>query len=157
MSDNNKPKPSAPKPSSKDVEVEPIAIYDVILEDIVEPVTVPEVEEVKPVAVKASKAPASAPHVIGYEETDLVYLSRCVYKNKLDRKSLSVHHIQRRLLEWGYAEAYSDRDGYYADGTVASVAQFQEDHKLTRTDGHMDCDTLNALFENDQNVTVVCA
>jgi peptidoglycan hydrolase-like protein with peptidoglycan-binding domain len=80
-----------------------------------------------------------------------------VYKNKLDRKSLTVHHIQRRLLEWGYTDAYSDRDGYYADGTVASVAKFQEDHKLTRTDGHMDCETMNAIFENDHNVTVVCA
>jgi peptidoglycan hydrolase-like protein with peptidoglycan-binding domain len=67
---------------------------------------------------------------------------------------MAVHHLQRRLLEWGYPDAYSDKDGYYGDLTEKSVREFQNDHGLAG-DGKMNAETLLAIFENDQNVTIV--
>lgn len=84
-------------------------------------------------------------------EADVVYLSKCVYKNKYARKSLTVHHLQRRLNELGYREAYSDKDGWFGDLTMSAVQAFQKDNNI-EGDGTMNVATFEAIFANDPNV-----
>jgi len=74
-----------------------------------------------------------------------------VYKNPAARKSLTVHHVQRRLIELGYADAGADKDGWYADNTRDAIAKFQTDRSLEAT-GLMDEVTFTALFADDRNV-----
>jgi peptidoglycan hydrolase-like protein with peptidoglycan-binding domain len=97
---------------------------------------------------------ASAHAVVGTGTRDDVLLSRCVFKSKATRKSLSVHHLQRRLTELGYPDAATDKDGWYGDLTRLAVSQFQTDRKLDG-DGLVDAATLAAILDGDQNVTVV--
>jgi peptidoglycan hydrolase-like protein with peptidoglycan-binding domain len=104
---------------------------------------------------KSSTAPKAAQNAaVSGNATDEVRLSQCVYKNTFARKSLTVHHIQRRLAEWGYTDAISDRDGWYGDLTKDAVAKFQTDHYLVGQ-GEMNAQTLQNLFSGDNNVTVV--
>lgn len=84
-------------------------------------------------------------------DADVVYLSKCVYKNKYARKSLTVHHLQRRLNELGYREAYSDKDGWFGDLTRSAVRAFQKDNNI-EGDGTMNVATFEAIFANDPNV-----
>jgi peptidoglycan hydrolase-like protein with peptidoglycan-binding domain len=77
-----------------------------------------------------------------------------VYKNKYARKSLTVHHIQRRLVEWGHRDAGSDKDGWYGDITKSAVAAFQKARGLEGA-GDMNAATLTALFDGDENVRIV--
>jgi murein L,D-transpeptidase YcbB/YkuD len=156
----------SPKPGPRK-SVKPPKIYDPIIEiddvevevkseEIVdEVVEVAEVEEIAaPEPVKASSSvPPTRYAVVGADKQDRVLLSKCV-RNDLQRKSLTVHHLQRRLSEWGYAGAYADRDGYYGDKTTQAVAEFQKDHKLPG-DGVMNAQTMTAIFEGDTNVKVV--
>jgi len=106
----------------------------------------------KPKAKAASASVATA--VVSGGETDPVLLSRCVYMSRVTRKSLSVHHLQRRLAELDYPSAASDPDGWYKDGTKTAVAAFQKDGSL-EGDGLMNAATLEAIFDGDPNVTVV--
>ena len=99
-------------------------------------------------------APA-ATAVVGNGDTDEVFLSKLVYK-AYAKKSLSVHHLQRRLNELGYPAAYSDHDGWYGDLTHDAVAQFQEAHGI-QASGLVDAETAQAIFEGDPNVTLVLA
>lgn len=91
--------------------------------------------------------------VVGNTDTDPVYLSKIVYRNLAAKKSLSVHHLQRRLNDLGYTDAYADKDGFYGDLTKSAVESFQKDHDLLVT-GIVDQDTLGAIFDGDPNVTV---
>jgi hypothetical protein len=130
-----------------------------------EPVVVELEEEVvevpkpkKPATPKAPKpatsgVPPTTYAVVGGEEQDEVHLSRAIYKNIRQKRSLTVHHIQRRLKEWGFRDAYSERDGFYGDLTKKSVTEFQESLGLEVT-GMMDAETMTRLFEGDTNVTV---
>ena len=131
------------------------AVVEVPAVEDVEPVAdVPAVEEEKPKA-KAKPVVSSEPtHVIGSGDADEVRLDACVYKNTYARKSLTIHHLQRRLDELGYGDANNDRDGWYGDLTVLSVSQFQKDNNLEAT-GMMDADTLSKIFAGDPNVRVV--
>lgn len=131
----------------------------------------PAVEEVKEEVVTAAApapskkpAPASAPApkpapaaipyaVIGSGDTDDVFLSKCIYRNVYARKSLTVHHLQRRLTELGYKHAYSDKDGWYGDLTKEDVAAFQADFGIEGS-GEMNADTFAAIFDGDINVTI---
>lgn len=131
--------------------------------DAAEAIIAEAVEETVEVEVVAAPSPApeiapasrpSAPAVVGTGDRDDVLLSRCVFKSKVTRKSLSVHHLQRRLFELGYPDARSDKDGWYGDLTRLAVAQFQSDHSLDG-DGLVDAATLTAIFDGDDNVTVV--
>ena len=137
------------------------------VEDIV-PVAVIE-EKPKPKPAKPAKSaevetknstfsaltpPPTKPHVISNWDTDKVFLSQCVYNNKKNRKSLTIHHIQRRLKEWGFKTAFTDKDGFYGDKTKKSVAEFQEFAGLEVT-GIINAETLTRIFEGDTNVTVV--
>lgn len=98
--------------------------------------------------------PKTSYHVVGNADQDEIKLSAAVFKNKAARKSLTVHHIQRRLNEWGFSEAYADKDGYYGDLTRGAVAAFQEKLGI-EGDGLMDAETFKRLFEEDTNVKVV--
>jgi len=142
---------------------EVVAVEEEIIVEEIAPVEdiVPAVVEEKPAKAKAKKSsfsaqtpPPTTPHVVSANETDNVFLSQCVYKSKVSRKSLTVHHLQRRLKEWGFKDAFADKDGYYADKTKKSVAEFQEFVGLAVT-GLMDAETFTKIFEGDTNVTVV--
>ena len=139
--------------------LEQLDIIDV-REDTAEEIVEIETAEV-PQQIKINdKAPhktakAAVPYaVVGGGETDDVLLSRCVYKSRVTRKSLTVHHLQRRLLELGHIDAGTDKDGWYGDHTFRAVKEFQERSGLPAT-GLVDADTLHAVFKGDPNVTVV--
>jgi hypothetical protein len=137
--------PAAPAPEPVEVEEpKPVAVE----EPEPEPVVVPEVEPIPVVAKPAEK------HVVGTGDTDDVYLAKCVYKNIYERKSLTIHHLQRRLEELGYKDVIGDRDGWLGELTMISVEKFQQDKGLAAT-GKVDADTFRKIFEGDTNVNVV--
>lgn len=161
MSKNNnpKPKPVASKPVAAPM---PVPVYDAILEpvDVEETIEAPveeivELEVVTPKpATSAATVPATTYAVVGTGSADAVYASKAIFQNKLQKKSLTVHHLQRRLREWGYADAYSDVDGWYGEPTKKSVTEFQEKHGLEAT-GIADYATLARIFEGDTNVKLI--
>ena len=102
--------------------------------------------------VQAVRAEPSA--VVSGADKDEVLLSACVYKNMYARKSLSVHHLQRRLAVLGYRNADADKDGWYGDLTRDAVAAFQAD-KSINGDGQMNAATLEAIFAGDPHCIVV--
>jgi hypothetical protein len=121
-----------------------------------EPVVI--VEEPKPVIPEVKPAPVAAKpvekHVIGKGDADDVYLAKCVYKNIYERKSLTIHHLQRRLEELGYNDVVGDKDGWLGDLTKIAIEKFQKDKGLAAT-GNVDADTFRKIFEGDSNVNVV--
>jgi hypothetical protein len=121
-----------------------------------EPVPTPEPEPETPKAkpVRAVVEEAVATHVVGNGDKDEVYLKQCVYKNMYARKSLTVHHLQRRLAELGYSDAAADRDGWYGDLTKEAVKAFQGDNKLEGA-GIIDATTFERIFAGDPNVKVI--
>ena len=146
------------------VDEAPAVIIDIPAAPAPEPV---EVEEPKPVVVEEPKpepVPEVKPipvvdkptvkHVVGTGDTDDVYLAKCVYKNIYERKSLTIHHLQRRLEELGYKDVIGDKDGWLGDLTMMSVEKFQKDKGLAAT-GKVDADTFSKIFEGDTNVNVV--
>jgi peptidoglycan hydrolase-like protein with peptidoglycan-binding domain len=112
-----------------------------------------------PIAVDINKVydalpEPAGPAVVGMGEVDDVHLNSCIFKNVKSRKSLTVHHMQRRLVELGYAEADLDPDGYFGDTTLMAITRFQSDNsKLERT-GSLDEATFKAIFKGDPNVRV---
>jgi len=153
-------------------EPEALAIEPAVMQE--EPVVIPEpmpepVVEPAPVVVEEAPAPAPEPVVVVESKPkppkgqsaavsgnakDTVILANCVYKNAYARKSLTVHHVQRRLVELGYNEANADKDGWFGDLTKLATTKFQSDKGLPST-GIMDADTFTKLFEGDNNVEVV--
>jgi len=146
------------------VDEAPAVVIDIPAAPAPEPV---EVEEPKPVVVEEPKpepVPEVKPipvvdkptvkHVVGTGDTDDVYLAKCVYKNIYERKSLTIHHLQRRLEELGYKDVIGDKDGWLGDLTMMSVEKFQKDKGLAAT-GKVDADTFSKIFEGDTNVNVV--
>lgn len=121
----------------------------------------PKIEKKKiaePVAVDIEAVRDSLPKpageaVVGNGLVDTVKLSAIVYKNLQAKKSLSVHHLQRRLNELNYVEAYQDRDGWFGDKTKTALARFQADNKVG-ADGVPDLKTLKKLFAGDPNVEI---
>ena len=118
------------------------------IEATAEEVVVQEVVAV----VQAVRAEPS--EVVSGADKDEVLLSACVYKNMYARKSLSVHHLQRRLAVLGYHNADADKDGWYGDLTRDAVAAFQAD-KSINGDGQMNAATLEAIFAGDPHCIVV--
>jgi peptidoglycan hydrolase-like protein with peptidoglycan-binding domain len=146
------------------VDEAPAVIIDIPAAPAPEPV---EVEEPKPVVVEEPKpepvpvveptpvvAKPTANHVVGNGDADDVYLAKCVYKNIYERKSLTIHHLQRRLEELGYNDVVGDKDGWLGELTMMSVEKFQKDKGLAAT-GKVDADTFRKIFEGDSNVNVV--
>jgi hypothetical protein len=119
-----------------------------------EPTPEPEPEPAPKAKARERVEDTVATHVVGTGDQDEVYLDKCVYKNMYARKSLTVHHLQRRLAELGYGEASSDKDGWYGDLTMESVKAYQGDNSLEAT-GVMDADTFKRIFKGDPNVKVV--
>ena len=162
MTDNKKTdSEQAPEPAVEVVEpVEVVATPTEPSGDVLEAVEAPEkpkfLVEAKgampvPAAMAMTRPEPAGPAVVSDNEVDDVLLSACVYKNLYARKSLTVHHLQRRLNELGYTEAYADRDGYYGDLTKSAVAQFQKDTGI-EGDGMIDAPTFLAVFKGDPNV-----
>lgn len=114
----------------------------------------PVAKEEQPAVKNTVAPPATAYAVVGNGETDDVLLSKCIYKNVYSRKSLTVHHVQRRLVELGYRDAGTDKDGWYGDFTKHAVSELQTDLGI-EGDGTMDAETFAAIFDGDHNVTVV--
>lgn len=131
---------------------EPVIVVEEPVMVAEEPVAVIEEPAVEKKA-KRDAAPSPVRHVVSGNDTDDVYLGKCVYKNTFARKSLTVHHVQRRLVELGYRDAGSDKDGWYGDLTQMSIAAFQKDRSFAG-EGCMNSETFVALFDGDQNVTV---
>ena len=96
----------------------------------------------------------AGPAVVGLGERDDVSLSSCIYKNLYARKSLTVHHVQRRLVELGYSDANRDKDGYYGDLTRFAIAKFQSSNGI-EGDGLIDAATFALIFKGDPNVRIV--
>ena len=165
MSEDNILPVEPQQPAVLPIEPEPMPILEVdatpALEPTPEPVPTPEPEPqpvpavaVEPVVEPKPKPKASSRAAVSGAEKDEVFLANCVYKNVYARKSLSVHHVQRRLVELGYKEAYADKDGWLGDLTKLAITNFQKDKGLNAS-GSMDADTITKLFEGDNNVIVV--
>jgi len=131
-------------------------------EDVVEPTPTPTPEPVvvpeptpEPVVVEEPKAhKPKATEAVSGNGVDEVLLASCIYKNVFARKSLSVHHLQRRLIELGFKDADADKDGWLGDETVTAIKNFQASKGLDVT-GSVDATTLTKIFEGDHNVHVV--
>ena len=119
----------------------------IVEEPTPEPMPEPTPEPVAAQQPKASQA-------VSGEDVDDVLLANCVYKNVYARKSLTVHHLQRRLIELGYKDADADKDGWLGDETVSSIKKFQADKGMDVT-GSVDADTFTKIFEGDVHVRVV--
>jgi hypothetical protein len=131
---------------------EPVAVVEEPVVVAEEPVAVIEEPAVNTKAAH-NVTPSPVRHVVSGGDTDDVHLDKCVFKNAFARKSLTIHHVQRRLVELGYRDAGSDKDGWYGDLTQMSIAAFQKDRSLAG-EGCMNSETFVALFDGDQNVTV---
>lgn len=136
-------------------------IIEAPVEVIEEPVAVaPVIEEpaviAQPEQVPAAPAPTPSNLVAGVvvsgKDVDEVYLAKCVYKNKFERKSLTIHHLQRRLAELGYPDAASDKDGYLGDLTQSAIEKFQQANGLPV--GKIDETTFSKIFQGDPHVHV---
>ena len=175
MTEKNSPKPKPSAPKKVDVPV----VYDAVLDEdtiaqhagaevavevevlaeaeaeVVAPVDTEVSEKVEAIvpAAKKSSAPATTYAVVSGNDKDEVRLSAIIFENVKAKKSLSVHHLQRRLNEWGFASAYTDRDGWYGVPTRDAVHEFQEAQGLPV--GELDMVTLKAIFEGDTNVRVM--
>lgn len=119
-----------------------------------EPAPAPEPEPVPaPAPAPARRQPSPYGSAVSGNDRDVVTLAACVFKNKFARKSLTIHHVQRRLAELGYGDAAADRDGWYGDLTKSAVRAYQSAEGLAG-DGVIDAATLESLFADDPNVTV---
>jgi hypothetical protein len=137
----------------------PIVEHAVVVEPTPEPEVIPEVipEPIKAEEPKLEEPMAHKPkatQAVSGNGVDEVLLANCIYKNVYARKSLSVHHLQRRLIELGFKDADADKDGWLGDETVAAIKNFQASKGLDVT-GSVDATTLTKIFEGDHNVQVV--
>ena len=166
MADNKntpKPKPSAkpvaPKVIAPVVDEAPV-VYDAIIEETPAPVVIEEVAVAATPAYteKVEEPTVAIPNtvyaVVSNDLVDAVHASKIVPHNKAQKKSLSVHHLQRRLVEWGFTGAYLDKDGYCGDNTLTALSAFQTHVGLPVT-GAPDFTTLERVFEGDTNVRLL--
>lgn len=123
-------------------------VEEIIIEAEVE---APVVEAPAVIEVPVPSAPRAA---VSGADTDEVYLANCVYKNTAARKSLTVHHLQRRLVELGYNEAMTDKDGWLGDETKTAIEKFQKLEGL-ESNGTVDEATFLAIFKGDRNVVPI--
>lgn len=130
-----------------------VPAHDVESEEVIATEPAPEPIH-EPEAVHQPKATYQASEAVSGEDVDNVLLANCVYKNIYARKSLTVHHLQRRLIELGYKDADADKDGWLGDETVSAISKFQADKGLEAT-GLVDADTFIKIFEGDVHVNVV--
>ena len=133
----------------------PVAVVEEVPAPVVEPEQVIVHEPApEPKVIKQPKQSDQISHAVSGDDVDDVILANCVYKNVYARKSLTVHHLQRRLIELGYKDADADKDGWLGDETVASIKKFQADKGMDVT-GSVDSETFIKIFEEDTHVNVV--
>lgn len=135
-----------------------VAVEEVPVAVVEEPTPVAEPEpqpEPTPAPVEQPQEPMPVANAAVTGDVDEVLLSKCVYENKFERKSLTIHHIQRRLEELGYKDVVGDRDGWLGELTMMSVNQFQQDRGLDVTDKSVDVNTFLAIFAGDPNVNPI--
>ena len=122
-----------------------------------EPVSPSPVEPKQTSAKSAGARPAKViahDAVVGDGETDHVFYSKAKVPGRSEnRKSLTVLHIQRRMMDEGFAEAASSPGGAYDVLTTRAVTQWQEARGDDAT-GVLTREQFDALFEGDPNVTV---
>lgn len=141
----------APEEAAAAVEVEePVVVVEEPTPAPVEPEPTPE-----PTPVEVPQPEPVVAHAAVTGAVDEVYLSKCVYENKFERKSLTIHHLQRRLEELGYKDVVGDRDGWLGELTMLSVNQFQKDKGLDVTDKSVDEVTFISIFAGDPNVNPI--
>jgi hypothetical protein len=141
----------APEEVAAAVEVEePVVVVEEPTPAPVEPEPTPE-----PTPVEVPQPEPVVAHAAVTGDVDEVYLSKCVYENKFERKSLTIHHLQRRLEELGYKDVVGDRDGWLGELTMLSVNQFQKDKGLDVTDKSVDEVTFISIFAGDPNVNPI--
>lgn len=137
---------------------EKLSAKEEVVENIPAPKPAPPKKYADPVKVDdlslAASLPSPAgPAVVSTNSQDVVRVSAIVYRNDLARKSLSVHHLQRRLVELGFTDAGRDKDGYFADHTRSALAAFQNSVGFD-PDGEVSLAVLTKLFDGDPNVVV---
>lgn len=151
-------KTEAPREVEEVVEVPELEVVEEVDIDTLEKIDgipVFPVDETKPPLESVSiQAPATTYAVVSGGTVDPVHLSKCVFKSVTHKRSLTVHHLQRRLKEWGYMDAYLDKDGYFGDLTLKSVNEFRKAHGIF-SEVAMDAETFSAIFEGDTNVEVI--
>lgn len=89
--------------------------------------------------------------VVGNWDQDTVQMSSIKFKNIYSKKSLSVHHLQRRLNELGYVDAYSDQDGWFGELTYNALEEWRKASDLPQG-GDLSFEELKAIFKDDPNV-----
>jgi peptidoglycan hydrolase-like protein with peptidoglycan-binding domain len=115
----------------------------------------PKQTSAKSAGAKPAPAKIARDSVVGAGETDPVHYSKARKPGRNEnRKSLTVLHIQRRLMAEGFAEAASAPGGAYEVLTERAVAQYQESRGYEPT-GVLTRGQFAELFEGDPNVTVV--
>lgn len=110
-----------------------------------------ETEQEATTPAPRKKAPKSPHAVVGNGKTDTVSLS--IILDPRQRKSLSIHHLQRRLGELGYQEAVSARDGRLDKLTRNAINKWQADNGR-EVGADLTMQDLQDIFENDSNVTL---
>jgi hypothetical protein len=138
---------------------EPVAVAveeaPVVVVEEPTPVAQPEPQPEPTPAPVEQPAPMPVANAAVTGDVDDVILTRCVYENKFERKSLTIHHLQRRLEELGYKDVIGDRDGWLGELTMMSVNKFQQDKGLDVTDKSVDANTFLAIFAGDPNVNPI--
>ncbi len=109
---------------------------------------------VSPSPAKKSTAPVKSKPgaVVSGNKTDDVLTSRLVF-GAYARKSLTIHHLQRRLNDLGFSEALADIDGFGGELTQRSVSAWQEANGFPV--GQITAEQARAIFDGDPNVSVV--
>ena len=120
--------------------------------DVENSVSPAETVQVEPKPVPAPIAAPAPRHVYGKGVKDDVLYSR-VRDTTQTRKSLTIKHLQRRLVELGFTEAGADRDADFGLLTERSVHQWQE--KQGAEPSVLTPEQFSAIFEGDPNVNVV--
>ncbi len=87
--------------------------------------------------------------VVGGGDTDPVSVA-AIYSGA--KKSLSIHHLQRRLTDLGYNDAASAIDGRFDALTESAVHAWQADNG--HDEGQLDASQARELFKGDPNVEV---
>jgi hypothetical protein len=141
----------------ENIETPAVTVEEVPAVVVEEPTPVAEPEpQPEPVPAPVEPpAPMPVANAAVTGDVDEVLLSKCVYENKFERKSLTIHHLQRRLEELGYKDVVGDRDGWLGELTMMSVNAFQQDRGMGVTDKSVDTDTFLAIFAGDPNVNPI--
>lgn len=134
-------------------------VADEVADNVAElttPVDDEKVEVETPVVASkksSTKKVAKGTHTVTTGLRDELIPSHVVVKNIFRKKSLTVHHIQRILIELGYTEADIDPDGFYGDGTIEAVKKWQA-HTKNEITGIITEPQLRTLIEFDDSTFI---